>query len=128
MSDFDPTKPITDPTVFFPKGLYVDNRVPKYDENYGEYVYDKSDDTKAFVLQSSDMKSLNRFLITGRLLQTTRPEYLRMLGIRDTEGVISAALEEVLTDLLKTYGEVRIEYNPFLSSILFLTQIDYWWN
>ncbi|PHH90288.1 hypothetical protein CDD83_4089 [Cordyceps sp. RAO-2017] len=53
------------------------------------------------------MKALNRFLGTGRKLQTTREEYLRWLGIEDTAGEISADLGTELERLLGTYGSIK---------------------
>ncbi|KAF5139237.1 hypothetical protein E5D57_003029 [Metarhizium anisopliae] len=102
MTGFDPRQPITDPSVFSPRGMYVDNR----SGNKGAQG-DDDDDVKAFVFDASDMKALNRFLGTGRKLQTTRSEYLRWLGISDTPGEISAALGTELESLLKTYTSFK---------------------
>ncbi|KAK8920145.1 hypothetical protein VCV18_008980 [Metarhizium anisopliae] len=102
MTGFDPRQPITDPSVFSPRGMYVDNRKG----NKGAQG-DDDDDVKAFVFDASDMKALNRFLGTGRKLQTTRSEYLRWLGISDTPGEISAALGTELESLLKTYTSFK---------------------
>lgn len=106
MTGFDPRQPITDPSVFSPRGMYVDNR----SANKGTQG-DDDDDVKAFVFNASDMKALNRFLGTGRKLQTTRSEYLRWLGISDTPGEISAALGTELESLLKTYTSVCILFS-----------------
>lgn len=109
---FDPTQPITDPEVFKPRGMYVDNRDPNNP--------DEDDADKAFVFDSSDMKALNRFLGTGRQLRTTRSDYLRYLGIADVPGEISVNLGRELDILLRTYGSVRTKN---CSSSLSFTQI-----
>ncbi|KID60981.1 hemeolysin E, partial [Metarhizium hybridum] len=108
MTGFDPRQPITDPSVFSPRGMYVDNRKG----NKGAQG-DDDDDDKAFVFNASDMKALNRFLGTGRKLQTTRSEYLRWLGITDTPGEISAALGTELESLLKTYTSIKSDCTQF---------------
>ncbi|EFY95151.2 hemeolysin E [Metarhizium robertsii ARSEF 23] len=108
MTGFDPRQPITDPSVFSPRGMYVDNR----SGNKGTQD-DDDDDVKAFVFDASDMKALNRFLGTGRKLQTTRSEYLRWLGISDTPGEISAALGKELESLLKTYTSIKSDCTQF---------------
>ncbi|KID96014.1 hemeolysin E, partial [Metarhizium majus ARSEF 297] len=108
MTGFDPRQPITDPSVFSPRGMYVDNR----SGNKGTQG-DDDDDVKAFVFDASDMKALNRFLGTGRKLQTTRSEYLRWLGISDTPGEISAALGKELESLLKTYTSIKSDCTQF---------------
>ncbi|KAG6035307.1 hypothetical protein E4U41_006149 [Claviceps citrina] len=104
MSGFDPRKPITDPSVFAPRGMYVDNRTSS---KAGVYSEDDDDTEKAFVFDASDMKALNRFLGTGRKLQTSRAEYLRWLGIQDTPGEISVDLGKELESLLKTYTSIK---------------------
>ncbi|KAG8426305.1 hypothetical protein J3459_008219 [Metarhizium acridum] len=109
MTGFDPRQPITDPSVFSPRGMYVDNRSGKK----GAQDDDDDDDDKAFVFDASDMKALNRFLGTGRKLQTTRSEYLRWLGISDTPGEISAALGKELESLLKTYTSIKNDCTQF---------------
>ncbi|KID85264.1 hemeolysin E [Metarhizium guizhouense ARSEF 977] len=107
MTGFDPKQPITDPSVFSPRGMYVDNR----SGNKG--TQDDDDDDKAFVFDASDMKALNRFLGTGRKLQTTRSEYLRWLGISDTPGEISTALGKELELLLTTYTSIKGDCTQF---------------
>lgn len=119
MATFNATQPITDPSIFSPRGMYVDNRSSK--TYLGD---DDEDEPKAFVLDASDMKALNRFLGTGRKLQTTRVEYLRWLGISDNSGEISTDLGKELELLLRTYSSVSIHNSPLPSSALSLTQIN----
>ncbi|KAG5928335.1 hypothetical protein E4U42_000832 [Claviceps africana] len=107
MSTFDPRQPITDASVFCPRGMFVDNRNNSKRGKSGIFEEDGEDTEKAFILSSSDMKALNRFLGTGRLLQTTRAEYLRGLGIGDKPGEISAELGKELQLLVGTYGSIK---------------------
>ncbi|KHN97468.1 hemeolysin E [Metarhizium album ARSEF 1941] len=108
MSNFDPRQPITDPSVFSPRGMYVDNR-----GGAKGMRADEDDEDKAFVFDASDMKALNRFLGTGRKLQTTRSEYLRWLGITDTPGEISVDLGKELESLLGTYSSIKRDCTQF---------------
>lgn len=95
--NFNPREPITDPSVFAPRGMYIDNRPGKK-----RLPGDDDDDDKAFIFDSSDMKALNRFLGTGRKLQTTRSEYLRWLGIVDKPGEVSPELGKEVDLLVGT--------------------------
>lgn len=98
---FDPSRPIADETVWFPKGMFVDNRTNS------RFAADPNDDERAFVFNSSDMKALNRFLGTGRLLQTNRNDYLKSLGILTTDP-LSTALGKEVDSLVVTYAQVGI--------------------
>ncbi|KAM3150676.1 hypothetical protein ABEW05_008977 [Botrytis cinerea] len=98
---FDPSRPIDDEEVWFPKGMFVDNRT------HSKFGFDAGDDERAFIFDSSDMKALNRFLGTGRLLPTTRNEYLRSLGIL-TSDPLSRDLTSEVDSLVVTYTKVRI--------------------
>ncbi|KAM0186088.1 hypothetical protein ACHAPC_004788 [Botrytis cinerea] len=97
---FDPSRPIDDEGVWFPKGMFVDNRT------HSKFGFDAGDDERAFIFDSSDMKALNRFLGTGRLLPTTRNEYLRSLGIL-TSDPLSRDLTSEVDSLVVTYTKIR---------------------
>ncbi|KAA8565607.1 hypothetical protein MFRU_006g01870 [Monilinia fructicola] len=99
---FDPSRPIADETVWFPKGMFVDNRTNS------RFAADPNDDERAFVFNSSDMKALNRFLGTGRLLQTNRNDYLKSLGILTTDP-LSTALGKEVDSLVVTYAQVKAD-------------------
>ncbi|KAB8076620.1 hypothetical protein BDV29DRAFT_154483 [Aspergillus leporis] len=71
MASFDPTKPIDDPSVWYPKGMYVEQQT-----RYGNQ--------KVFILAQSDIAALNRYVWTGKMLPTTRDEY--KLSLRFSEG------------------------------------------
>lgn len=102
---FDPSRPIDDEKVWFPKGMFVDNRANS------RFDFDSGDDERAFIFNSSDMKALNRFLATGRLLPTTRNDYLRSLGILTTDP-LSTDLANEVDSLVATYTKVRISIEP----------------
>ncbi|TGO09625.1 hypothetical protein BTUL_0159g00100 [Botrytis tulipae] len=97
---FDPSRPIDDEKVWFPKGMFVDNRANS------RFGFDAGDDERAFIFNSSDMKALNRFLGTGRLLPTTRNEYLRSLGILTTDP-LSTDLANEVDSLVSTYTKIK---------------------
>ncbi|TGO26756.1 hypothetical protein BPAE_0053g00090 [Botrytis paeoniae] len=99
---FDPSRPIDDEKVWFPKGMFVDNRTNS------RFGFDASDDERAFIFNSSDMKALNRFLGTGRLLQTTRNDYLRSLGILTTDP-LSTDLASEVDSLVTTYTKIKAD-------------------
>ncbi|KAB8293892.1 hypothetical protein EYC80_009368 [Monilinia laxa] len=99
---FDPSRPIDDEKVWFPKGMFVDNRTNS------RFASDPDDDERAFVFNSSDMKALNRFLGTGRLLQTNRNDYLRSLGILTTDS-LSMELGKEVDSLVVTYAQVKTD-------------------
>ncbi|ESZ95598.1 hypothetical protein SBOR_3994 [Sclerotinia borealis F-4128] len=99
---FDPSRPIDDEKVWFPKGMFVDNR------SNSRFAAVPDDDERAFVFNSSDMKALNRFLGTGRLLQTRRDDYLRSLGILATDP-LSTDLANEIDDLMSTYTKVKAD-------------------
>ncbi|KAI9650599.1 hypothetical protein NHQ30_000617 [Ciborinia camelliae] len=100
---FDPTKPIDNEEVWFPKGMFIDNRS---NSKFGTFNAD--DDERAFIFNSSDMKALNRFLGTGRLLQTNRNDYLRSLGILTTDP-LSTDLTREVDSLVETYTKIRTD-------------------
>ena len=105
MPPFDPTKPISDPTIFYPNGLWINNHslAPK-----GVTVENANDDDpKTFALNAGSMKALNRFLGTGQLLQTTRYDYLRWLGVEDVSGEVSDDLGKEVDILVATFTKVR---------------------
>lgn len=97
---FDPTRAIDDETVWFPKGMFVDNR------KHSRFS-DADDAERAFIFNSSDIKALNRFLGTGRLLQTNRSDYLRSLGISPTDP-LSTDLGKEIDSLVGTYTKVCV--------------------
>ncbi|KAG5982018.1 hypothetical protein E4U55_002408 [Claviceps digitariae] len=111
MSGFDPRQPITDPSVFSPRGMYVDNR--SSGSKMGTNADEDEDEEKAFVFNASDIQALNRFLGTGRLLETTRTGYLRWLGIEDKPGDISADLGRELEVLLGTHRAIKTDCIKF---------------
>lgn len=92
MSDFDPTKPIKDPKIWYPQGMYV---------SQGD------NGQKTFVLAKQDMGSLNRYVMTGRMLPTARKEYTSTIGVADT-SVISNEIWNAIDDLLKIYTTVSL--------------------
>ncbi|CAD6449396.1 cf2bf657-6cf4-4c0e-a4aa-4d25ddde8687 [Sclerotinia trifoliorum] len=99
---FDPSRPIDDEKVWFPKGMFVDNRTNS------RFASDPEDDDRAFIFNSSDMKALNRFLGTGRLLPTTRNDYLRSLGILTTDP-LSLDLGKEVDSLVTTYTKIKAD-------------------
>ncbi|THV52656.1 hypothetical protein BGAL_0073g00310 [Botrytis galanthina] len=99
---FDPSRPIDDEKVWFPKGMFVDNRANS------RFDFDSGDDDRAFIFNSSDMKALNRFLATGRLLPTTRSDYLRSLGILTTDP-LSTDLAKEVDSLVATYTKIKAD-------------------
>ncbi|QSZ36130.1 hypothetical protein DSL72_007255 [Monilinia vaccinii-corymbosi] len=99
---FDPSRPIDDEKVWFPKGMFVHNRTNS------KFSADPDDDERTFVFNSSDMKALNNFLGTGRLLQTNRNDYLRSLGILTTDP-LSPELGGEVDSLVLTYAKVKTD-------------------
>jgi hypothetical protein len=94
MSTFDPTKPIDDPSVWFPQGMYVQQTK-------------RGSDGQVFILAQADMASLNRYAWTGRLLAVTRDEYTQSLGISNTSEMSDSVWGAVDTLLVK-YATVSI--------------------
>jgi hypothetical protein len=93
MASFDPTKPIDDPSVWYPKGMYVEQQT-----RYGNQ--------KVFILAQSDIAALNRYVWTGKMLPTTRDEY--KLSLRFSEGSeISDPVWTAADRVLGTYSAVR---------------------
>lgn len=103
MTSFDPSKPINDPSVWSPKGLFLDNKTKKITAFSAE-----QDDDKTFLLDDENMVALSRFLWTGKLLPTDRETYIRVLGLTDTNEMSDKVWKEV-DNLLGTYTEVCME-------------------
>jgi len=95
---FDPTKPIDDPSVWFPQGMYVQQKR-------------KDGEKPVFILADTDMSSLNRYAWTGRLLATTRDEYTLSLGINDNSE-ISEPVWGAVDTLLGKYKTVSTPIPP----------------
>jgi hypothetical protein len=95
MSGFDPNKPLDDPSVWYPKGMYIE----KGRKDEGEMV---------FVLADEDMAALNRYTWSGALLPTTRDALQKNLGILDGNE-ISKEVWAAADDLLDTYSKVGTE-------------------
>ncbi|GAB0134531.1 hypothetical protein EsDP_00002898 [Epichloe bromicola] len=113
MSNFNPRDPITDPSVFCPRGMYVDNR--RSNKVVGFSISNEEDDdaAKSFVFDSSDMKALNRFLSTGRKLQATRAEYLGWLRILDNPAEVSTEVGKEVDILVRTYSSIKKDCEKF---------------
>ncbi|PYI08651.1 hypothetical protein BO78DRAFT_416544 [Aspergillus sclerotiicarbonarius CBS 121057] len=103
-----PRKPIdiNDPDVWSPKGMFVNN-------NRGRNTVPPDDDDKAFILNQSNMKALNRFLGTGRSLETSREAYFRSLAITDTPDQVSKALGDEVERMVEAYTNIRIDCTEF---------------
>ncbi|KAI0453831.1 hypothetical protein F5B21DRAFT_504924 [Xylaria acuta] len=100
MSAFDPTKPIDDPSVWYPQGMYV-----QQEKRDGE--------GPVFVLAQTDMASLNRYAWTGKLLPVTRDEYTLSLGISDGSE-ISEPVWGAVDLLLGKYSTMKTDTSQFL--------------
>lgn len=107
MTKFDPSKPIEDPSVWFPKGMFISNKTRKT----FTVTVAEDDDDKTFILNHDKMVALGRFLWTGKLLPTDRDAYIKVLGLTNTEEMSEKIWTEV-DSLLGTYTEVRIDANP----------------
>ncbi|KAI2732414.1 hypothetical protein CBS147332_1553 [Penicillium roqueforti] len=107
MTSFDPSKPINDPSVWYPKGLFLDNKTKKITAFSAE-----QDDDKTFLLDDENMVALSRFLWTGKLLPTDRETYIRVLGLTDTNEMSDKVWKEV-DNLLGTYTEVSSSCTTF---------------
>ncbi|KAF3077046.1 hypothetical protein CFAM422_000390 [Trichoderma lentiforme] len=83
MADFDPSKPIDDPQVWFPKGMFIDNKAQQLTIN----VHAADEDDKTFILNHDKMVAFSRFLWTGKLLPTSRDAYVKTLGLTTTEEI-----------------------------------------
>ncbi|OJJ88372.1 uncharacterized protein ASPGLDRAFT_31525 [Aspergillus glaucus CBS 516.65] len=97
MSDFDPTKPIKDPKVWYPQGMYI---------SQGD------NGQKTFLLAKKDMGSLNRYVMTGRMLPTDRTEYTSTIGVADT-SVISDEVWGAVDNLLRVYKTIKTDSSDF---------------
>ncbi|KAI0528435.1 hypothetical protein GGR58DRAFT_496002 [Xylaria digitata] len=107
MSRFDPTKPIDDPTVWYPNpDLWVKTNPTRSDDG---------DDDQAFALDSSDFAALNRYVWTAKLLPTDREFYKNVIGIVANDELPSnvwATADKVI----ETYGVMQKEADTFLST------------
>lgn len=101
MAAFDPSKPIDDPQVWYPKGMFIDNKAQQLTIK----VYAADDENKTFILDHDKMVALSRFLWTGKLLPTGRDAYIKTLGLTTTEEITDKVWNEI-DNLLKTYTEV----------------------
>lgn len=97
MSDFDPTKPIKDPKVWYPQGMYISQG---------------NNDQKTFLLAKQDMGSLNRYVMTGRMLPTDRTEYISTIGVADA-SVISDEVWGAVDNLLRIYTTIKTDSSDF---------------
>lgn len=109
MASFNPSKPIDDPTVWYPKGMYVKKEATEV-----------APSREVFILAQSDMASLNRYVWTAKLLPTTRDEYKQSLAITDG-GVITREVWSAADNVLTTYGTVRVKGVLCLNSLKKLT-------
>lgn len=105
MASFDPTTPIQDASVWYPKGMYV-NREPT----------EANPDTEVLVLGSSDIANLNRYVWTSKLLPTTRDAYIMSLGIVNS-GEISDGVWSAADQVLNTYATMKSDSSDFLENL-----------
>ncbi|OTA07036.1 hypothetical protein A9Z42_0078350 [Trichoderma parareesei] len=109
---FDPTKPIDDETVWFPRGMLIDKKTQKL--RPGPHAPRSGDDDgdQIFILEKGQMHALCRFLWTGKLLPTDRDQYVRYLGLVDT-SVISKAVWSEIDNLIGTYTKISKDCTEF---------------
>ncbi|KAI0521855.1 hypothetical protein F5B22DRAFT_506483 [Xylaria bambusicola] len=100
MATFDPTKPIDDPVVWYPQGMYIQQKT-------------RVGDDQVFILSSTDMSALNRYAWTGRLLATTRDDYKASIGISDASQLSDSVWSAVDT-LLGKYSTIKSDTTQFL--------------
>ncbi|KAL7948623.1 hypothetical protein V8C42DRAFT_363099 [Trichoderma barbatum] len=101
MAAFDPSKPVDDPQVWFPKGMFIDNNADQL--TIKVYAIDAdADEDKTFILNHDKMVALSRFLWTGKLLPINRDAYIKTLGLTTTEEITDKVWAEI-DNLLKTY-------------------------
>ncbi|KAL7934086.1 hypothetical protein V8C35DRAFT_280397 [Trichoderma chlorosporum] len=108
MASFDPSKPIDDPEVWFPKGMFIDNKA----QNLTTKVYAADDEDKTFILNHDKMVALSRFLWTGKLLPTDRDAYIKTLGLTTTDEITENVWKEI-DNLLTTYTQVQKDCTQF---------------
>ncbi|KAL7954361.1 hypothetical protein V8C34DRAFT_317324 [Trichoderma compactum] len=108
MAAFDPSKPIDDPQVWYPKGMFIDNEAQQLTIK----VYAANDENKKFILDHDKMVALSRFLWTGKLLPTGRGAYIKTLGHTTTEEITDKVWNEI-DNLLKTYTEISKDCTQF---------------
>ncbi|KAE8148375.1 hypothetical protein BDV25DRAFT_141847 [Aspergillus avenaceus] len=105
MASFDPTQPIQDASVWYPKGMYVKKEPTE-----------ANSDTEVLVLGSSDIAKLNRYVWTSKLLPTTRDAYTMTLGIVNT-GEISNDVWSAADKVLNTYATMKSDSSDFLENL-----------
>ncbi|OPB37169.1 hypothetical protein A0O28_0040810 [Trichoderma guizhouense] len=108
MADFDPSKPIDDPQVWFPKGMFINNKVQQLTIK----VHAAADDDKTFILNHDKMVAFSRFLWTGKLLPTNRDAYIKTLGLTTAEEITDQVWDEI-DNLLETYTEISKDCTRF---------------
>ncbi|KAL7809882.1 hypothetical protein V8C44DRAFT_365782 [Trichoderma aethiopicum] len=108
---FDPTKPITDETVWFPRGMLISKNSKKLIlKPHDPRLRDDKD--QIFILERGQMHALCRFLWTGKLLPTDHSSYTRYLGIVDT-SIISNEVWSEIDKLLNTYKSISEDCTEF---------------
>ncbi|KAI1776743.1 hypothetical protein F4818DRAFT_440141 [Hypoxylon cercidicola] len=121
MSRFDPTKPIDDPTVWYPApGLWVKtdstrgNRKVGNSKDGGGNDNDDDDSGDAFALDSADYAALNRYVWTAKLLPTNRDDYKNIIGI-STDDELTDDIWNAADNVIVTYSTMQGEASNFLS-------------
>lgn len=113
MSRFDPSKPIDDPTVWYPKDLFFTKST-----RTTVTAFDAGEDTgKTILLDDENMVALSRFLWTGKLLPTNRDTYTNILGLTDLSAMNDKIWNEV-DILLGDYTEVCMQYGALSCACL----------
>lgn len=101
---FDPTKPIDDPTVWYPHpDLWV-----KFDPSSKSRSGDGDDDdpnNHAFALNSADFTKLNRYVWTAKLLPTNRNEYMSYNSI-PSNNELPEEIWDAADGVITTYTDV----------------------
>ncbi|KAF5856891.1 hypothetical protein ETB97_006543 [Aspergillus alliaceus] len=105
---FDPTQPWDDPTVFFPNGMYIDNR-----PSNKRGKLDDDDDEKTFFLNASSLTALSRYIGSAKKLLTNRGEYLNDLSLKDDPELIGEGLRREIDDLMVTHTKIKGDCGKF---------------
>ncbi|KAI1744548.1 hypothetical protein F4680DRAFT_228100 [Xylaria scruposa] len=109
---FDPSKPIDDPTVWYPHpDLWV-----KFDpSSKGLSGDDDGDDPNdhAFALDSADFAKLNRYVWTAKLLPTNRNEYMSYNSI-PSNNELPQEIWDAADGVIATYTDMKKEADTFL--------------
>lgn len=115
---FDPTKPIDDPTVWYPHpDLWV-----KFKSNSKGRSGDGDDDDPdhhAFALDSTDFAQLNRYVWTAKLLPTTRNEYMSYNSI-PSNNELPEEIWNAADGVIATYTDVsdgNLVHTHFVRSV-----------